>query len=151
MIGDFLYQLTARDQQSVAHEIYLDYANNAGNVTNLATAFPRTIPEGRILCLTHWEIEIDPGTGQLCLGAYIQAVGAAIYPVTPLQIDAMPRSEGATASAGGFVRWSANLWPVLLPGPVNLQTVVIFDSGTNSNAIQQHVYGLILPRGNVAI
>lgn len=144
-IGDFLYQLTARDRQVTGLEaVFFDFGLGSVAATNVACPFTYTVPRGRALKVNSASLVMLPGATADNSNAYIIASDSSgqsyqIYAKTFYQ------TTGRQARSADF---SPEL---VIPAGVVLSAVGVFSNATAANQIQAGFSGLLLPRGSIAI
>lgn len=147
LFPDYLYELTARDEQVMPIEIlYHSFgASTSTNATQVFMPINYTVPADRILCLTTLNADVTAGAAQLALSTFFNFFLGGSTTIRPLSIS--HNRAPAVRSIGCLTV------PYLyVPPNTTIQAVSLFDAGAASNTSGQvTMSGILLPRGNIQI
>lgn len=164
MIGDFLYQLTARDQQGATIEVMSFVRSLTSNAANVGISY--TVPQGKNLLLynAHMDAIPDPA-GIAVIGGYLVVAppGVPSSQYVPLRRlrgtnTTAPGNSGTVGisslfrtvapATGGFdMRWNG----LLFAPEYSLIFNGGFDAAAAGNTLEVALYGLLIPHGNIVI
>lgn len=140
---EFLFQLSARDQQVTwVDPLYAQRAPAAA----LAAAWSElitTVPEGRALVLTNAVAAGNPGGAQACTFLGIQTRPPTLTPAFSLQAEEFP----VTASLTQTINWQGE---VIVPPTWQVVLIATFDAAAIANAVSADLIGILIPVGNIA-
>lgn len=141
---EFLYNLTARDQQLAPIELW--YGGTTG--TALATGIQTPnyqVPPDRILVITSAYLLLAPGAGQSGLSASLS--------VQNITNGASTRIDAHTFAAPAAAQWAENgeFSSVIVPPNGLVFAVGFFNAGAVANSVRWEASGVLIPRGNIII
>lgn len=163
MIGEFLYQLTPRDQVSVGIELV--HKNITVDSTGPAIEASYTVPVGRVLvCHRLWG-EMNPGTLDQIVDSEFFFRGLDGPNNVPIQVMSVATKVAGTNNLQyGYAdfageqfnligkslhhSWQGELW--FEPGAV-IGNRCTFNAQSNSHRVVLVLFGLLLPRGNLVV
>lgn len=154
MIGDLLYQLSAKDIGSLG----LDLVRYKWTVSNTASVIAQNIlvPNDRVWFLQRITFECTPGATQAVRGAEVlegqnNGAGGLSEPKYYIAASAQPYMD----SLGGYpaatlYRFEFEFDFMMIGSNKMIQPNVIFNAGVNANTVVCGVLGYSIPRGNIA-
>lgn len=138
---EFLYQLTARDQQVT----WLDPTLRADSTSAAAASVSSTIftiPQGQVLILLNAMCRGTPGGAQFVARTRIDVLPPAASNNFFLASDDTIGGAGLSLS----VTWTGE---VLIPATWQLRGVADFNAGAVANTIEFHFMGILIPAANI--
>lgn len=146
MIGEFLYQLTAKDviSQPVLQRVTL-LNGAAAAAVNVDISFP-AVPGDRVFWVTHCQSAVIPGAGQIGQRLewnVIDSVGNNL-----LSGPAITFNPALAAAQIASHSWTTEL--LLMPGEV-LRARGVFSAGGVANTLSAAAFGIFLPKGNLQL
>lgn len=158
--ADYLYTLTARDQQVTPIELvdwYSAIVSSATTTVSLGSVAGATyvVPASRVLVLTNWVVESTPGAAttlqlaSLEISSRFSGTEGTHFPLNSTPADRLVFSNPTAGSFTGASGKTMN--PVIVPGGGTVGLECVFNSGAAANAIQLFFKGILIPRGNIAI
>lgn len=152
MIGDFLYQLSARDQASLGVDVYRAKGGASSAATTQTVDF--VVPNDRVLILQALSVQLTPGAAQVAYSVSVyegqNQGGSLSQPYFFLHNSIEPRMD----SIAGFP--AATAWRktiefdyLIVPANKIVQVVGRFDAAVAANSLDCWLLGYTIPRGNI--
>lgn len=140
-VPEFLYQLSARDQQRTwLDPVLVSLSANVAGVEFNSNVF--LIPNDKVMIVNNLVLAADPGAAQACI-----ALQLSLLVPTALSFIPIARTTfAAVLNENQALNWSGSL--VAPPGyAVNM--LGTFDAGVAANQITGTVVGILIPVGNI--
>ncbi|HEX2980675.1 MAG TPA: hypothetical protein VHO48_10470 [Anaerolineaceae bacterium] len=164
MIGDFLYQLTARDVQGATIEALSLVQVKTENAANVNLSYE--VPAGKNLLLFNAHVDgIPDAAGVAVLNGFLivappNVPSSQYVPLRRLRgtnttAPGNPGTVGISSvfrtvapATGGFdMQWPG----ILFPHNYRLIAQIGFDAAAAGNTVEFALYGLIIPHGNIVV
>lgn len=145
MLGDFLYELAARDRVVTPLEIFADKVSVSD--TLIITTATIHIPHDRMMILRRAEAFVVAGAAQT-----VSQIGL----VMNRDENAFPTSDPTCFIQRSFFSATTQntlnqSFDVFVPPGATLTAYGVFSAIVNPNTCELSVMGLLIPRGNIAI
>lgn len=155
MFGDFLYQLSLKDQHSLGIELYKSSVTRTGVATSYIVNAVQ-VPQDRVLVLQAIVVIATPNVGVTtsvnCAVRTGRFTSATTVPDNPYYIAAsMLGADLNAAGYSGVVQYGIEFDNMLIPSGAGLMSSAGFNAVDAANAAQMDVYGYTIPRGNIAL
>lgn len=148
MIGDYLYQLTTRDQQLPLISFYRHWGEQQGNQLGLSVV--AQVPAEKVLLLLSIEAETIAGATQYCIGGW--ALYDLIDEVIPTYQIGSFNAGMAYSNFTGTQHFSLLSHPLWLPPGATISAFATFNSSAlASNRLGVAFNGILVPRGNIEV
>jgi len=119
-----------------------DSATNATVTSNYTF-----LPKDKMLCVSSMSLQADPGATQA-----VTDIRISFFTATGFEFNVVRRITPGTADLIEAFHWEGQVYILgRSPAAVNVRVQVIFDAGVNSNNVTSSVFGIVVPRGNVAL
>lgn len=156
MIGDYLYQLTPRDEQVTGIEFVNRNITASGAVVFLQAQY--VVPAGRALRLTNAHAFATPAAAtavvSMDIGAYLPQDPANLWLIESPGVNTTNLGTGiiaafnAPANTPIVTHWDGEIW---LPPDAILNLRASFAAGILGNRCDMSFSGLLLPRGTLVV
>jgi hypothetical protein len=138
MLGDFLYELTPKDLQSIGMQLFTE--NSTDSVAAAAVSEDIAVPDERILVVQRIFADADGGGGQT---------------VVQLEISRLTLTDALNSIvrviSGAVTAVAAHDGPLYLaPGEI-IRATGSFSAGVAANQVRLFVHGYTIPRGVVNV
>lgn len=142
MFPEFLFKLTARDEQVTPLEA-ITYAGQTANANaSVVATADYTVPMGRVLALTSCGVYMGSAAG-------VTPQTGIVYAVDPSGNQAIVHAETYTAAAGAIAATGGGV--VYLPENFILRGQGTWSGAGLFNSINLTFTGVLIPRGNFAV
>jgi len=137
-IGDFLYQLTPRDEQSIGMQLFVEA--NGSSAAAAAVTVELTIPAERLLIISHGIVRALAGAGQ------------TISRLQLLRVNLSNREFDFRESQPGTLFDELTIeGPIILVTGEIIRAIGTFNAGVAANAVTLTLHGHTIPRGVVNV
>jgi len=141
VFGDFLYELTARDQQAAFPESVLEYSISAGGFGSFNIQWQ--VPAGKVFLLQSLTLVSVPGGAQSVLSCGASVIRGSLNKL----IHTDPFTAATPSAARRSNRDFGGAGVVLLPGDI-LDLGTTYDVAVVFNIFETGFTGVLLPRGS---
>jgi len=138
----FLYERTYKDMAGVQLETVVDRIDTTAANVDVRAIF--SVPVDRIFILSHLHSAFVPGAGQNINSRFLVAVPPSVTLTGVL-------NELGSGAANTTVFLDVTPGEVWIPPAYTIEARGNFNAGVAANSVQLSVFGLLIPRGNVAL
>lgn len=137
---EFLYQLSARDQQVTWLDPQLGTVVTSTAATSVSSSL--TVPDARLLVVTALNLEAAPGLAQNITQMFLGFFNVATNVLASLTEDLVAKGANAASS----IDWQGE---IVLPPGWGIRATGSFNAAAAANQVILTVAGILIPIGNV--